>query len=93
MLEVPSVSTIHAVLRRHDRLLHPAQAYDRFEQPRPNALWQMDFKGHVPLGDGSRLHPLAIRPTQTEGCYQVCFGSVVIQNIDLKNGPDQGTKL
>ena len=59
MLEVPSVSTIHAVLRRHDRLLHPAQAYDRFEQPRPNALWQMDFKGHVPLGDGSRLHPLA----------------------------------
>ena len=59
MLEIPSVSTIHAVLRRHDRLLHPAQAYDRFERPRPNALWQMDFKGHVPLGDGSRLHPLA----------------------------------
>lgn len=70
VLEVPSASTIHAVLQRHDCLLQPtpAQAYDRFEHPRPNTLWQMDFKGHVPLGDGRRLHPLAALDDHSRFC-------------------------
>src|SRR5262249_61434068 len=33
----------------------------RFEHAAPNQLWQMDFKGHVPLGRGAgRLHPLTV---------------------------------
>jgi transposase InsO family protein len=53
------------------RLLHQAgcietgasvqhQAYVRFERPRPNELWQMDFKGHVALSRGGRCHPLTV---------------------------------
>lgn len=59
----PAASTITAILRRHDRL-DPAEAakhtaWTRFEHAAPNALWQMDFKGHVALGRG-RCHPLTI---------------------------------
>ncbi len=60
---VPAVSTVTAVLRRHG-LLDPAEsarraAPCRFEHPAPNDLWQMDFKGHVPMG-GGRCHPLTV---------------------------------
>src|SRR5215471_1415133 len=45
--EVPAVSTIHAILRRHGRVVPPAgtpgQPYQRFEKDAPNLLWQMDF--------------------------------------------------
>ena len=50
--------------RRHDRL-DPTQgagqprAWQRFDHPYPNALWQMDFKGGWPCGPG-RCHPLTI---------------------------------
>jgi Homeodomain-like domain len=51
-LDVPAPATIQAILTRHGRLdpahtRHP-HAWQRFERPAPNALWQMDFKGHVP---------------------------------------------
>jgi putative transposase len=38
----------------------PGQAYQRFEKAAPNQLWQMDFKGHIPIADGRRCHPLTI---------------------------------
>lgn len=60
---MPAVSTVHAVLQRHGLILpaasRAAQAWQRFEHPAPNDLWQMDFKGHVPLQQG-RCHPLTI---------------------------------
>ena len=59
---VPSPSTITAILRRHDRIAIAERAqrdWQRFEHPRPNDLWQMDFKGHFPTGVG-RCHPLTI---------------------------------
>ncbi len=59
---VPSPSTITAILHRHDRIAPAERAqrdWQRFEHPRPNDLWQMDFKGHFPTGDG-RCHPLTI---------------------------------
>ena len=34
--------------------------YRRFEHPRPNDLWQMDFKGHIPMIRGGRCHPLTV---------------------------------
>jgi transposase InsO family protein len=63
-LSAPSASTITAILRRHGRLDGPGagerRAFIRFEHPEPNDLWQMDFKGHAPLGAGARLHPLTV---------------------------------
>jgi transposase InsO family protein len=59
----PAVSTIDAVLRRHGRIVAPpggAAAQQRFEKPAPNLLWQMDFKGHMPLSGGGRCHPLTV---------------------------------
>jgi transposase InsO family protein len=60
---VPSASTITAILRRHDRLAPEGSTahrpWQRFEHPEPNQLWQMDFKGHIPLGHG-RCHPLTV---------------------------------
>lgn len=62
-VEPPAVSTVHEILRRHGRVLVPpstGKAYERFEKEAPNRLWQMDFKGWVRLGDGTRCHPLTI---------------------------------
>jgi transposase InsO family protein len=60
---LPAVSTITAILRRHGRISpeasEAAQHWQRFEHPQPNALWQMDFKGHVALAQG-RCHPLTV---------------------------------
>jgi len=62
--DVPAVSTVHTILRRHGRVAPPAgrpgQPYQRFERERPNELWQMDFKGHRRLGDGASCHPLTM---------------------------------
>lgn len=62
--DLPSASTITAILRRHN-LLDPTQSakhrpYRRFEMEHPNQLWQMDFKGHFACGDGTHCHPLTI---------------------------------
>jgi transposase InsO family protein len=38
----------------------PAAARQRFTREAPNELWQMDAKGHYPLGGGRRCHPLSI---------------------------------
>ena len=57
---VPAPSTITAILRRAAWLpaaaAAPKRAWQRFEHPTPNALWQMDFKGHFPVAYG-RCHP------------------------------------
>lgn len=61
--EIPSASTITEILRRHGKLSvapAPRGPYQRFERDRPNELWQMDFKGHFSLGDGSKCHPLTV---------------------------------
>jgi len=59
----PAYSTVHEILRRHDRIVAPPggpAAHLRFEKPAPNLLWQMDFKGWIRLADGSRCHPLTV---------------------------------
>jgi len=62
--QAPAVSTVHAILRRNGRIEPPAgspgQPYQRFEMEAPNRLWQMDFKGHMPLVDGASCHPLTM---------------------------------
>lgn len=59
----PAYSTVHEILRRHGRIVAPRggpAAHQRFEKPAPNLLWQMDFKGWMPLTNGSRCHPLTV---------------------------------
>jgi transposase InsO family protein len=75
--QAPAESTISDILRRHG-LLHlerPAPApFVRFERPEPNQLWQMDFKGHVPLARGGRCHPLTMIDDRSRYCLclQAC---------------------
>lgn len=61
--DLPSASTITSILRRHGRIdPHEAikhQPCQRFEALEPNALWQMDFKGHF-LALSGRCHPLTV---------------------------------
>ena len=73
---VPAPSTITAILRRHGRLAPAARTaadWQRFEHATPNALWQMDFKGHFALGTG-RCHPLTILDdcSRFALCLQAC---------------------
>jgi transposase InsO family protein len=73
----PAVSTVHAILRRHD-LIAPAigglPAVQRFQMPAPNLLWQMDFKGWVRLGDDTQCHPLTVIDdcSRYDLCLQAC---------------------
>ncbi|MDX1449043.1 MAG: IS481 family transposase [Acidimicrobiia bacterium] len=60
---VPAASTITQILRRHGLMEHevaPRRDYLRFERAAPNELWQMDFKGHFGLEDGTRCHPFGV---------------------------------
>jgi len=60
---VPATSTITEILRRHGLIQESEsakhQAFQRFEHPQPNDLWQMDFKGNFPMEQG-RCHPLTV---------------------------------
>ena len=62
-IRAPAISTIHAILSRHGRVVQPAggpPASRRFEREAPNSLWQMDFKGWVRLADATLCHPLTV---------------------------------
>jgi transposase InsO family protein len=73
--DIPNRSTVHAVLLRHG-LIDPEQsakhtAFKRFEREQPNALWQMDFKGHFPLLSQQRCHPLTVLDDHSR--FNVCL--------------------
>ncbi len=74
-IEPPALSTIHAILARHGRVLPPAgkpgEPYRRFEKDAPNVMWQMDFKGHIPLLGGGDCHPLTVIDDHSR--YAVCL--------------------
>jgi transposase InsO family protein len=56
-------STVNGVLQRHGRISEQASEaatpWQRFEHETPNALWQMDFKGHFAAGS-QRCHALTV---------------------------------
>lgn len=80
---IPAVSTIHAVLRRHD-CIRPRDRSDtdwqRFEEEEANRLWQMDFKGRVRLGNAQECHPLTVVDDHSR--FAVCLAAC----------PDQRTR-
>jgi len=68
----PSPSTVTEILRRNGVALGALgggrKPFVRFEKAAPNELWQMDFKGHVALGAGARLHPLTVLDDHSRFC-------------------------
>ena len=90
-MKSPACSTVHEILRRHDRIVTPpggAAAHQRFEMPAPNLLWQMDFKGWMPLANGGRCHPLTILDDHSryDLCLEACAneqGSTVQNRLEL----------
>lgn len=60
---VPSASTITAILYRHGCIdpeeSQKRQMLKRFEMEEPNQLWQMDFKGPFWIA-GKKCHPLTV---------------------------------
>lgn len=74
---LPSSSTIHAILKRNGKINAVAsaahQAWQRFEHPHPNDLWQMDFKGHFATGAG-HCHPLTVLDDHSR--YVLCLGAL-----------------
>lgn len=60
---VPHPNTVTHILHRHGlidaRRSGEGARYQRFEHDRPNALWQMDFKGDFALSHG-RCYPLTV---------------------------------
>jgi len=76
-LHPPAISTVHAILVRHGRVAEPGgtpgQPYQRFEKEAPNLLWQMDFKGHVPLERGMSCHPLTMIDDHSR--YALCLAA------------------
>lgn len=77
----PAMSTVHEVLRRHGKIDAPpegaAHAYQGFEKPAPNLLWQMDFKGWVRLGNGAQCHPLTVVDDHSR--YAICVAACADQ--------------
>jgi transposase InsO family protein len=72
----PARSTVHEILRRHGRVVPPLGSpgpFRRFEKEAPNLLWQMDFKGWVPLANGQRCHPLTVVDDHSR--YAVCLSA------------------
>jgi len=72
----PAASTITAIFDRNG-LLSPERRrlrnWQRFEHAAPNALWQMDFKGHFPLSRGGRCHPLTVLDDHSRFC--ICLAA------------------
>jgi transposase InsO family protein len=77
-LTVPATSTVHQILSRNGRIQladkAPPNPGHRFEKEAPNLLWQMDFKGHMPLANGTSCHPLTIVDDHSRyvTCLQAC---------------------
>lgn len=74
--DVPSPSTVTAILRRHGvslgGTLEPSRPFRRFERSQPNELWQMDFKGHFALSRG-RCHALTVLDDCSR--YSLCLSA------------------
>jgi putative transposase len=83
----PATSTVHAVLRRNNRIVGASGGsvgYERFEKAAPNLLWQMDFKGWVTLASGMRCHPLTIEDDHSR--YLLCLRACADQQATTVKG-------
>ena len=80
-IQVPSPSTITAILHRHHKI-DPVESakrreLTRFERPCPNDLWQMDFKGQFKLGNWQWCYPLTVLDDHSR--YSLCLAACADQ--------------
>lgn len=72
---LPSAKTFNNVFKRNGLITREAgmkaTPCRRFEREQPNDLWQGDFLGHFPLGNGERCHPLNILDDHSR--YNLCM--------------------
>ena len=91
--DVPAVSTVHEILRRHNRIHWSGggsgKPYQRFEKPAPNLLWQMDFKGPVALTTGAKCHPLTIVDDHSR--YALCIKACANEQSTVVQGQLEST--
>lgn len=75
---VPSVDTVHQVLRRNGRIepgkprrrrAHPGPPLPI--EPEPNATWTADFKGEFRMGEGRLCYPLTIQDGHTRLLFEI----------------------
>ena len=63
-IDLPSAKTFNEIFKRNGLITkeasEAAKPYERFEKSYPNEMWQADFKGHFPMGNGVRCHTLNI---------------------------------
>jgi transposase InsO family protein len=75
--EVPSSSTITAILHRHNLIPHEKTerqlAPRRFEYSSPNELWQMDFKGQFKMLNRGFCYPLTILDDHSR--FNICLSA------------------
>ncbi len=64
LTDVPAASTVGKILKRRGLISRDAwrehTAYQRFEYPQPNDLWQMDFKGYFATVREGKCNPLCV---------------------------------
>lgn len=75
--DVPSVSTVHAIIQRHGcepLVERPFATMHRFEADAPNDLWQMDFKGPIQLLDGV-CEPHTVIDDHSRFCLTIQVGN------------------
>jgi transposase InsO family protein len=78
---LPSISSFNRILTRENRIIssesEKRQKFIRFERQNPNELWQMDFKGHFNMIEGT-CHPL----TLLDDCsrYSLCLKACTTEN-------------
>lgn len=74
--QIPTASTVSAILKRNGRICPEEsgkhKAWERFEAPGPNDLWQIDFKGYFPIRE-SHCHPLTIIDDHSR--YALCIAA------------------
>ena len=77
---VPACSTITALLKREGLIVPmttPApHAWQRFEHPAPNDLWQMDFKGPIPTRTAPRQ---ALTVLDDHSRFNLCLQALLAQ--------------
>jgi transposase InsO family protein len=80
---IPTASTISAILNRNGRICpeesEKHKAWERFEAPGPNDLWQIDFKGYFPIREG-HCHPLTILDDHSR--YALCIAACMNERKD-----------
>jgi putative transposase len=75
-IQLPAISTVHAVLDRHGlvtrgrRPRHKAEGTSLSEPSQPNELWCADYKGEFMLADKRYCYPLTI--TDYASRYLIC---------------------